>query len=88
MRAGVVLVSVCGENMLVATQKAQNYVPHITKINEDGAFYWKMMERHMSIPEMVKQAALKNGTEEKKEHLMLMKFWRKLIQKGYLVIKE
>lgn len=43
-REGVVLTSICGEHVLVASMSAREYCPSITQINEEAAFIWKQAE--------------------------------------------
>lgn len=42
-RTGVVLTSVCGENLLVAAKSLRELCPYVTSINEGSAFLWKRL---------------------------------------------
>ena len=39
-KPGVVLVTVCGESLLVATKALWNLCPFMTSLNESSAFLW------------------------------------------------
>ena len=42
-KSGIVLTSVCGENLLVATKERKDLCPFMTSLNESGAFLWKRL---------------------------------------------
>ena len=42
-RPGVVLTTVCGENLLVAAQSALEFCPYVTQLNDSSAFLWKKL---------------------------------------------
>ncbi len=42
-RSGIVLTSVCGEHLLVATKKRTDECPFMTTLNESGAFLWNQL---------------------------------------------
>ena len=62
---GVELVTVCGKHMLVATRKARNKVNNINVINDTGAHLWRLLERKLSVNEIIEQVSL--DYEETKE---------------------
>ena len=42
-RPGVVLTSICGKQILVATKAARESCPYVTEINETSAFLWEQL---------------------------------------------
>lgn len=42
-RPGVVLTTVCGENLLVAAKAARPECPYVTQINDSSAFLWRKL---------------------------------------------
>lgn len=42
-RPGVVLTTVCGENLLVAARAALEYCPYVTQLNDSSAYLWKKL---------------------------------------------
>lgn len=68
---GVVLAQVCDDYLLVASGPARGKVPYVRKMNQTGAYFWRLLEEGLedsaivaramadySIPEEVAQAAL------------------------------
>lgn len=88
VRPGVVLLSVCGEHMLVATREARETVPYVQQINGPAAFYWKLLEEGREPKEIVRQAAEKYQMPPQKAVAAVLAFMKKLQQAGYLVIED
>ena len=42
-RRGVVLTSICGENILVAAKELRKYCPYVSNLNETSAFLWQKL---------------------------------------------
>lgn len=81
---GVALASVCDENMLVATQKATEKVPAIKKVNETGAFVWRMLEQRKSLEEMAAEAAVKYEIPPEESRAGILDFIKELKNMGYI----
>ena len=81
---GMVLECVCGQYVLIATLKARETCPYITKINEDSAYIWKMLEKRTEYAEM--QNAIEKEYEITPEEAgeTLKVFLRNLQEKGYI----
>lgn len=84
-RAGIVLISVCNEHMLVATREARAFCPYIQQINSAAAYYWKMLEGDMEMKDMVEQAAEYFNIPKIQALITLNNFVKKLADMGYLL---
>lgn len=85
---GVVLVSVCGEYILVATREARQKVPYVQQINGAAAFYWERLQKGIEPGEIVRQAALKYHMSDRKAAGAVVDCLKKLQQRGYITIKN
>ena len=81
----VVLVEVCGEQLLVATGQARDLCPFVTQLNASAAAFWRVLEGEMSLQSLVDAAAHAQGTEPKSLLLPGMVFVAKA---GYLVAED
>lgn len=88
IRPGVVLISVCGEHILVATKEARAVVPYVRQINSAGGFYWKLLEEGNDPQEMIRRAAVQYQIPGKQAAAMVMGFLQKLHQAGYITIED
>ena len=43
-RKGIVLTSICGQYVLVASKKARENCPYVTQINETAASCWRLLQ--------------------------------------------
>jgi len=89
-RKGVVLTSICGEYLLVATPEARSYCERIRQINETGAdIVVQLLNGAGNIDEII------NGLQDEYEITNTIEFREKiqvflddLIKKGYVIIEE
>lgn len=88
IRPGVVLSSVCGEFMLVATRKARGLCPYVKQINATGAYYWELLMQDMDFEQMVAHAADRYHVEPTRIRPGLRIFLDDLVKKGYLLPEE
>jgi len=88
IRPGIVLASVCGENILVATRTARDYCPYIRQINSTAAYFWSLLEQGMDMETMEKTAASRYKVEREKIRPGLYQFLNSLVTYGYLYREE
>ena len=43
IRDGLVLETLCGTSLLIATLEARKYCPYVMQLNEASAYIWKML---------------------------------------------
>lgn len=88
IRPGVVLASVCGEHMLVATRQARGLCPYVKQMNPTGAFYWSLLEQGEELDSLVRTASERYGVEESRIRPGLLAFLDALRAEGYLLEEE
>lgn len=85
---GVVLVSVCGEHILVATREARKKVPYVQQINSAAAFYWKLLQEGVALDEIARQAACEYRMSNRQAAGAVIDCLKKMQQRGYLMIED
>lgn len=85
---GVALATVCGENLLVATQKASEKVPAIKELNETGAFVWRMLEQGESLAEMTAKTAAEYEISSEEARDGILGFIKALQSAGYVTEQD
>ena len=63
----VALVTICNEHFLVAASEARGKVPHLLGVTAPGAYFWGLLERHLPVADIIRQAA-KDYREQPKQH--------------------
>ena len=53
IRPGVILEEIHGVYLLIADQEARKYCPYVRKVNELGAYIWRLLENHYSYQEII-----------------------------------
>lgn len=81
---GIVLTSVCGEYLLIATRAARNICPNIKKLNASGAYFWSMLEEGMDAADMATRAAEHYGAPRELIERDLKVFLAGLRQQNYI----
>ena len=87
LRPDVVLVTVCGEHLLVAAGRARGKVPAVKGINRPGAYFWERLERGLEEGEIVAQAAADYDCPEATAREALDRVLAVLEQEGYLLME-
>lgn len=82
---GVVLTSVCDENLLVATRAASEKVPAIKELNETGAFVWQMLAQGESLEEMTVKTSAEYEISAGEAKAGLLDFIKVLQSAGYVI---
>lgn len=88
IQPGVVLTSVCGEHMLVATRLARGKCPYVKQLNSTGAFYWSLLEQGKDLEEMVAIASEAYGVDGERIRPGLEKYIEGLRSGGYLLPED
>ena len=88
LQTGVVLVTICDENFLVAAGEARGKVPYIEGVTRPGAYFWRLLESHMDTDEIIQQAASDYNVPEETAKIAFDGFADSLQKKGYLVFGE
>ena len=63
-RPGLVLVTVCGESLLVATKALWNLCPFMTSLNESSAFLWTRLQEGATEEELFAAVAEEYEVED------------------------
>lgn len=88
LQPGVVLASVCDEQLLVATGDARGKVPYVKGINKPGAYFWNLLEQNLREEEIIRRAMADYGASEEIAREALRKFTGTLAENGYLTIEQ
>lgn len=88
LQPDVVLVTICDEHFLVAAGEARGRVPYVKGITGPGAFFWKLLEQHMDVNDMICQASRDYSVSEEKAAAAFWKLVKGLQANGYLTISE
>ena len=88
LRSDVVLVTVLDESMLVTVNEMRGGVENMRSVNETGAYFWRLMEKKLSVEEIVAQAMLDYGIAEDVARPALTRFLNDLCTAGYLSLEE
>lgn len=88
IQPGVVLVEVCGEQMLVAARAARDKCPYVKQLNATGAYFWTLLEQGFAPDEMVSTAAAHYRVEPERIRPGLLQFLEDLRQNGYLLTED
>lgn len=88
IRPGVVLSSVCGEHLLIATREARGKCPYAKQINNTGAYFWTLLEQGDDVENMVLSASDRFQAEPERIRPGLIRFIESLTSAGYLIPEE
>lgn len=84
----VVLVTVLDESMLVTVDETRGGIRNMRSVNETGAYFWGLLEKGLSVDEIVAQAMLDYGIAEDVARPALTRFLTDLNSAGYLSLEE
>ena len=89
-RPGVVLLTIDGEHLLVATKEAREHCPYVTQINDAAADCWRLMEKspNPSLPDLIKHFGKDSGDRDPAAFMQMMTFINKMKKAGYLLEEE
>lgn len=88
IRDGIVMESLCGVSLLIATLEAREYCPYVMELNEASAYIWNMLFEGKTQDEMTELAAkdFQITTDEARE--TIQEFLAELIKQNYLIIEK
>lgn len=81
---GVVLATVCDENLLVATGAARGKVPDVKGITKSGAYLWQVFSKISDENERIQRIKADYGVPEETARAACEKFLALLRSQGYL----
>lgn len=84
LETGVVLEKVAGHDLLITYGEPGRKMPYVLKVNETGAFFWRLLEKGESPEEMVRLAAAEYDAPEDRIVQSLKMFLTELEGYGYL----
>lgn len=88
LQTDVALVTVCGENFLIAAGEARGKVPYIEGITRPGVYFWCLLEMHIDTDEIIRRAAEDYNVPEETAKIAFDRFADSLKKKGYLFWNE
>lgn len=88
LQSDVVMVTVCGEQLLIAAGEARGKVPYVKGINTAGAYFWKLLEQKLSKQEIIVKTAEDYDIPAEKAQEAFERFCDVLRQNGYLLGKN
>lgn len=88
IQPGVVLASVCGQALLVATRPAWGKCPYINQLNETGAYFWSHLEQGLDTEQIVQAAAQHYDAAPERIRTDLLTFLQALQEHGYLLPED
>ena len=88
LRSDVVLVTVLDESMLVTVNEMRGGVENMRSVNETGAYFWRLMEKGLSVEKIVAQAMRDYGIAEDVARPAFTRFLNDLCTAGYLSLEE
>lgn len=83
---GVVLATVCGEHMLIATRAARETVPSIRMLNDSAAYFWKLLQEQTPVEEIPARTAQDYDITAEQAQLFLQQFMDAMAEQGYLTL--
>lgn len=88
IRDGLVLETLCGTSLLIATLEARKYCPYVMQLNEASAYIWKMLFDGKTPAEMAELAANDFEISVKEAAETIKKFLSELTEQNYLIVED
>lgn len=88
IREGIVMETLCGTSLLIATLEARKYCPYVMQLNEASAYIWQMLFDGKTYEEMTECAAEDFEISVKQADETIKKFLSDLTEKNYLILGE
>lgn len=85
---GVVAATICEEHFLIASGEARGKVPYIEGITRPGLYFWKLLEKNISVEEIISCAAEDYSVSTDKADSAFRNFAKSLVNKGYMTFYE
>lgn len=88
IQPGLVLACVCGDNLLIPAGEAKGRIRSIRRVNDVGAYLWRMFEAGEEMEEIVRRCVKDYGVSEEKARTVLQQFTQELCATGHLIAAE
>lgn len=88
IREGIVMETLCGTSLLIATLEARKYCPYVMQLNESSAYIWSMLFEKKTQTEMKEQAAKDFGISPEEADEIINNFVEELVKQNYLIIER
>lgn len=88
VRNGLVYKDILGEHVIAAVGEARRVCPSVILLNDAGAFYWSLLERHMEEDALLDACAKHFGADREEARQSLYRFMSRLAEKGYITFSE
>lgn len=86
LRQGVVLVEIKGTYLLAADREARRHVRFVNRVNETGAFFWRLMSEGKTRDEIISAMEIMYDISEDQEpEADLDLFIRSLLDASYII---
>lgn len=85
IRDGIVMETVCGTSLLIATLAARKYCPYVMRLNEASAYIWNMLFAGMERDEMIDSIVRDFRISRKEAGTVLNDFIGQLYELHYLL---
>lgn len=88
IRDGIVMETVCGTSLLIATLEARKYCPYVMQLNEASVYIWKMLLDGKTLDEMTALATKDFEISSAEAYATLNGFLSSLMEQNYLIMEE
>lgn len=88
IRDGIVMETVCGTSLLIATLEARKYCPYVMQLNEASVYICKMLLEGKTLDEMAALAAKDFEISSAEAYATLNDFLSSLMEQNYLIMEE
>ncbi len=88
IHSGVVLETVCGEHLLLATRASCADCPYVQQLNDTAAFFWRQLEKTPETEQLARAAAEKYSLSEAEILPGLQRFLDSMEELGYIRREE
>lgn len=85
LREGVVLETICGTSILVATLEARKYCDYTRHLNQDASFIIEMVKAELSLEEMAEKTSTQYEISKNEALNIIMSFLSGMIEMNYII---
>lgn len=87
IQKGIVLETICGQDLLIATSEAREKCPYLMQINKESAFIWKHLMNEKTTSEITDEIVQSYDISKKEAEKALTEFLE-ACEKNNLIIPE
>ncbi len=88
VRDGIVMESLCGISLIIATLEARDHCPYVMQLNEASAYIWRLLFDRRSMEEMAALASKDFGITEAEAVEIIKSFLEELTEQNYLIVEK